>query len=207
MKVAASLFQAVRCHRGTAFAAVSMLLVSCSTTKKDQAGSGEYASYPNDGKYHPYNQSGTSTTNGPLPYPNHNTHYEEYTPSSNSTPEAGIDSGGSSSSSSSSSTSKKKKKSETSTSSKTTAKKTDDDTSSTGSEENSKPKTKSKTKPKAEASSSASSSSDSFTHTVKKGETLTSMAKKYGTTVSAIKKANHKTEMTVHAGQKIKIPN
>ncbi|MBP5758369.1 MAG: transglycosylase SLT domain-containing protein, partial [Bacteroidales bacterium] len=47
--------------------------------------------------------------------------------------------------------------------------------------------------------------SDSFTHTVKKGETLASIAKKYHVSVSNIKKWNNLKRDTIHVGQKLTI--
>ena len=44
------------------------------------------------------------------------------------------------------------------------------------------------------------------THTVKKGENLSTIAKKYGVTVAAIKSANGMSNDNLRAGQKIKIP-
>lgn len=47
--------------------------------------------------------------------------------------------------------------------------------------------------------------SDSFTHTVKKGESLGSIAKKYHVSVSNIKKWNRLKQDTIHVGQKLTI--
>ena len=47
--------------------------------------------------------------------------------------------------------------------------------------------------------------SDSFTHTVKKGESLASIAKKYHVSVSNIKNWNRMKSNTIHAGQKLTI--
>ncbi len=44
------------------------------------------------------------------------------------------------------------------------------------------------------------------THTVKRGENLSKIAKRYGVTVQAIKKANNLKNDNINAGQKIKIP-
>lgn len=44
------------------------------------------------------------------------------------------------------------------------------------------------------------------THVIKKGESLYSLSKKYGTTVEAIKKVNHLKKEALQVGQKIKIP-
>ncbi len=47
--------------------------------------------------------------------------------------------------------------------------------------------------------------SDYVTHTVKKGESLGSIARKYHVTVSSIKSWNHLKRDTIHVGQKLKI--
>ena len=47
--------------------------------------------------------------------------------------------------------------------------------------------------------------SDCITHTVKKGESLGSIARKYHVTVSNIKNWNHLKRETIHVGQKLKI--
>lgn len=44
------------------------------------------------------------------------------------------------------------------------------------------------------------------THVVKKGDSLNSLSKKYGTTVDALKKINHLKKEALQVGQKIKIP-
>jgi len=44
------------------------------------------------------------------------------------------------------------------------------------------------------------------THVVKKGDSLYSLSKKYGTTVDALKKINHLKKEALQVGQKIKIP-
>jgi LysM repeat protein len=44
------------------------------------------------------------------------------------------------------------------------------------------------------------------THVVKKGESLYSLSKKYGTTVDVLKKINHLNKEALQVGQKIKIP-
>jgi flagellum-specific peptidoglycan hydrolase FlgJ len=44
------------------------------------------------------------------------------------------------------------------------------------------------------------------THVVKKGESLYSLSKKYGTTVDVLKKVNHLKKEALQVGQKIKIP-
>lgn len=50
------------------------------------------------------------------------------------------------------------------------------------------------------------SSSNPTTHTIKKGETLSVIAKRYGVTIAAIKAANGMKNDNIRAGQKIKIP-
>lgn len=50
------------------------------------------------------------------------------------------------------------------------------------------------------------SSSNPTTHTIKKGETLSVIAKRYGVTITAIKAANGMKNDNIRAGQKIKIP-
>ena len=47
--------------------------------------------------------------------------------------------------------------------------------------------------------------SDSFTHVVKKGESLGSIARKYNVTVASIKQWNHLKRDTIQTGQKLKI--
>jgi membrane-bound lytic murein transglycosylase D len=47
--------------------------------------------------------------------------------------------------------------------------------------------------------------SDSFVHTVKKGESLGSIARKYHCTVASIKKWNHLKRDTIHVGQRLTI--
>lgn len=47
----------------------------------------------------------------------------------------------------------------------------------------------------------------STVHTVVKGDTLSGIAKKYGTTVSNLKKVNNLTSDTIKIGQKLKIPS
>ena len=44
------------------------------------------------------------------------------------------------------------------------------------------------------------------THTVRRGENLSKIAKRYGVTVAAIKKANNFAGDQIQVGQKIKIP-
>jgi peptidoglycan endopeptidase LytE len=53
----------------------------------------------------------------------------------------------------------------------------------------------------------SNSSSGSKTYTVVKGDTLTKIASKYGTSVSAIKSANHLSSDTIYVGQKLIIPS
>ena len=53
---------------------------------------------------------------------------------------------------------------------------------------------------------SASNTGQPSTHLVKKGETLSVIAKKYGTTVNAIKNANGLKNDNIRAGQKLTIP-
>ena len=55
------------------------------------------------------------------------------------------------------------------------------------------------------SASQGSSSSSYKTHTVKKGETLSSIARKYGCTVAELKKWNNLKGSKVNAGQKLKI--
>ena len=59
---------------------------------------------------------------------------------------------------------------------------------------------------KAPAKQTQASSSNPSSHTVKKGESLSSIAKKYGVTINAIKNANGMKNDNLRAGQKIKIP-
>ena len=54
-------------------------------------------------------------------------------------------------------------------------------------------------------SSGGGSQTTTITHTVKRGESLGSIAKKYGVTVTNIKKWNNLRSDTVHPGQKLKI--
>jgi membrane-bound lytic murein transglycosylase D len=53
--------------------------------------------------------------------------------------------------------------------------------------------------------SSGGSKQSVKTHTVKRGETLSSIARKYGCTVKEIKKWNNMKSDKVQAGQKLKI--
>lgn len=64
---------------------------------------------------------------------------------------------------------------------------------------------KSSSSSKSGANKKATSTSKARTHTVKKGETLSSIAKKYGCTVSELKKWNGLKSNTVKVGQKLKI--
>ena len=155
--------------------------VSCSIFKKNgstsTSGSGQYAEYgAQDGGYHPYN----------------NTTQQKYSQPSYQQPsqyqEVGQGSGGyqqpsyASKSSSSGSSAKKK------TSSKTVA------SNSSGS-----------TKKKSTAKTTTKSSGGT-THIVKHGDTLYGLAKRYHTTVTAIKKANGKTSDLPRDGEKLRIP-
>ncbi|MCM1068053.1 MAG: transglycosylase SLT domain-containing protein [Muribaculaceae bacterium] len=68
---------------------------------------------------------------------------------------------------------------------------------------------KAEPKPKKEAASKAKPAkkqSSATTHTVRRGENLSKIAKRYGVTVAAIKKANNFAGDRVDVGQKIKIP-
>lgn len=62
------------------------------------------------------------------------------------------------------------------------------------------------TQTKASTSSSSNSASNPTTYVVKKGETLSKIATKFGVTVAAIKTANGMKNDKIQAGQKIKIP-
>jgi len=55
-------------------------------------------------------------------------------------------------------------------------------------------------------SSANRAASARIVHRVKAGETLTSIAKTYGTTVVAVKESNHLRGSTIHAGQRLSIP-
>ena len=55
-------------------------------------------------------------------------------------------------------------------------------------------------------SSASRAGSARIVHRVKAGETLTSIAKTYGTTVVAVKASNHLHSSTIHAGQRLSIP-
>ena len=56
------------------------------------------------------------------------------------------------------------------------------------------------------ASSGASQSSTGRTYTVRRGDTLSGIAVRYGTTVAAIKQANGLRSNVIYAGQRLKIP-
>ena len=56
------------------------------------------------------------------------------------------------------------------------------------------------------ASSGASQSSTGHTYTVRRGDTLSSIAVRHGTTVAAIKQANGLRSNVIYAGQRLKIP-
>ena len=58
----------------------------------------------------------------------------------------------------------------------------------------------------AKSVASASSSARPSAHTVRSGETLTSIAKRYGVSIQAIKTANDMSSSRLRAGQKIRIP-
>jgi hypothetical protein len=63
--------------------------------------------------------------------------------------------------------------------------------------------------PSTEPSPSASASAEpSFrtTYTVKKGDTLSSIAKRFKTTTTVLRRLNHLTSNTIHTGQVLKIP-
>ncbi|MFW5995943.1 MAG: L,D-transpeptidase family protein [Halanaerobiaceae bacterium] len=55
-------------------------------------------------------------------------------------------------------------------------------------------------------SSRIEDSSDWFIYTVKPGDTLWKLSRKYNTTVARLKKINHLNNQLLHPGQKIKIP-
>lgn len=55
-------------------------------------------------------------------------------------------------------------------------------------------------------SSSSRSSSSSGTHTVRRGDTLWGISRKYGKSVSSIKRANNLKSDTIRSGQRLKIP-
>lgn len=59
--------------------------------------------------------------------------------------------------------------------------------------------------PQKEQSTTTSSSSETY-HKVKKGETLSTIARKYGTTVAKLKDANNLTSDKIQAGQRLRIP-
>ncbi|GER68760.1 putative peptidoglycan endopeptidase LytE [Weizmannia acidilactici] len=56
------------------------------------------------------------------------------------------------------------------------------------------------------SSSSGSSSSSTTTYTVKSGDTLSGISKKYGTTVAKLKSLNGLSSDTIYVGQKLKVP-
>jgi hypothetical protein len=62
--------------------------------------------------------------------------------------------------------------------------------------------------PRPSTSAAAPSVEPSFrtTYTVKKGDTLTAIARRFGTTATAIRRLNQLTTSTLHAGQVLKIP-
>ncbi len=64
---------------------------------------------------------------------------------------------------------------------------------------------KSSTTPKA-STPAKTTTPKAQTHTVRKGENLSKIAKRYGVTVAAIKKANNLKNDNINAGQKLKIP-
>ena len=65
------------------------------------------------------------------------------------------------------------------------------------------PKAKAK---KEKAKPAAKPKPKTTTHTVRRGENLSKIAKKYGVTVQALKKANNFAGDQIQVGQKIKIP-
>ena len=63
------------------------------------------------------------------------------------------------------------------------------------------------TKPKKETAKPATRPKPkAVTHTVRRGENLSKIAKKYGVSVQAVKKANNFAGDRIQVGQKIKIP-
>ncbi|MCH5228616.1 MAG: LysM peptidoglycan-binding domain-containing protein [Muribaculaceae bacterium] len=66
--------------------------------------------------------------------------------------------------------------------------------------------TQSDTDAKKTSTKKTSTTSTPTSHTIKKGETLSVIAKKYGVTISALKSANGMTNDNIRAGQKLKIP-
>ncbi|MGJ8671729.1 LysM peptidoglycan-binding domain-containing protein [Rubritalea sp.] len=66
-----------------------------------------------------------------------------------------------------------------------------------------KPPTKPKTTPKVAAKPKAK---PTVTHTVKRGDTLYGLSRKYGTSVSSIQKANNMRGTTIGLGQRLTIP-
>lgn len=68
------------------------------------------------------------------------------------------------------------------------------------------PSSEEKKKEKTEPKPSAPPSADAGTHVVVTGDTLTSIAKKHGTTVAALKSANGLGSDVISTGQKLKLP-
>ena len=62
------------------------------------------------------------------------------------------------------------------------------------------------TKAATQKSTPKATTASSSTHTIKKGETLSVIARKYGVTVAALKSANGLKNDNIRAGQKLKIP-
>jgi LysM repeat protein len=79
---------------------------------------------------------------------------------------------------------------------------------STSSPGSSKPKstTASKPKPKPKTVAKPKPKSSTVSHTIKKGDTLYGLANRYGTSVSAIKKANGLSSDMLRDGRSLKIP-
>ena len=115
----------------------------------------------------------------------------ETPPAATSNPYAPVYSSGESGSGSTASNSKPKSKSTSSSSSGSSKPK-----STTASKPKPKPKTVAKPKPK----------SSTVSYTVKKGDTLYGLANRYGTSVSAIKKANGLSSDMLRDGRSLKIP-
>ncbi len=63
-----------------------------------------------------------------------------------------------------------------------------------------------KAPPRRGYSSSSSGSSSSRTYTVKRGDTLWGISRKYGRSVSSIKKANNLKSDNIGIGQRLRIP-
>lgn len=70
----------------------------------------------------------------------------------------------------------------------------------------SKTSTKASTQKQSQKKTGATATGAATTHTIKKGETLSTIAKKYGVTIAAIKSANGMKNDNIRAGQKLKIP-